>query len=380
MMNKPQDILTVMLSAGGTGGHLFPAQALAQELNRRSRRTILITDERGLKWRQSFPDTDVCAVPSGTTEQAGWLNRFRAVIRLIFGTLKAWSLMRAKRPALVIGFGGYPMLPAMFAALLTRRVTAIHEQNGVMGRANRLVAPRVQGIALTFASPKFLRPADRRKAGVTGNPVRDSVIEAGRTAYRPPEHRSSLHLLVFGGSQGARVLSEVVPAALALLASDISARLQITQQCRDEDLARLRNAYELTGLTAELGSFFPDLPQRMADAHLVICRSGASTVCELSVIGRPAILIPLKGALDGDQAANARILTEAGGGWMIDEKNLTPQLLADRLTELFSDPPELARAASAAKAQGRPDAVRALADMAERLMAGQSPFPQPETA
>ncbi len=380
MMMAPQNISTIVLSAGGTGGHLFPAQALAQELNRRQWRTVLITDERGLKWRESFPNTDVYAVPSGTTEQAGWLNRIRAVILLTLGALKAWGLMRRKRPDLVIGFGGYPMLPALFAALMSGRVTAIHEQNGVMGRANRLVAPRVKAIALTFADPKFLRSADRFKAGITGNPVRDSVIEAGKQAYCAPQDKGPIHLLVFGGSQGARILSDVMPAALALLPEAITSRLAITQQCREEDLTRLREAYQQIGMTVELDSFFADLPRRMAESHLVICRSGASTVCELSVIGRPSILIPLPGALDGDQAANARVLVEAGGGWMIEEKGLTAESLAEHLCRLLSNPSDLVRSASAAKAQGRPNAVRALADMAERLKAGQSPFPHPETA
>ncbi len=380
MMTAQRNISTIILSAGGTGGHLFPAQALAQELNRRQCKTVLITDERGLKWRDSFPDTDVYAVPSGTTEQAGWMNRVKAVARLTLGALKAWGLMRRKRPALVVGFGGYPMLPALFAGLISGRATAIHEQNGVMGRANRLVAPRVNGIALTFANPKFLRPADRGKADVTGNPVRDNVIAAGKQDYAAPSGQSPIRLLIFGGSQGARILSDVAPAALAQLPGALASRLRVTQQCREEDLPRLRDAYDQAGMSVDLASFFSDLPRRMADAHLVICRSGASTVCELAVIGRPSLLIPLPGALDGDQAANARILVEAGGGWMIEEKNLKPEILAQHLTHLFSNPSELERAARSAKGQGRPDAVCALADMTERLMAGQPPFTRLEAA
>ncbi len=369
-MSAEKRNLSVVVSAGGTGGHLFPAQALTQELHRRHWRTALITDRRGLKWRAHFPHTPLYATLSGTTEQPGWLNRITAVVKLALGTLQAWAVLRRQRPGVVIGFGGYPMLPAMFAAVATRRVTCIHEANGVMGRANRLMAPRVTGIALTFPDPKGLRDKDKHKARVTGNPVRDAVIEAGRTPYPPLADGAGVRLLVFGGSQGARIFSTVVPQAIGLLPDDLRARLHLVQQCREEDLPEVRQAYEALGVDADLAAFFDDMPARMARAHLVICRSGASTICELSAIGRPALMVPLPGALDGDQTANAAVLADAGGGWLVPEAQFTPETLAARLTVLLGAPQSLARAAAAARALGRPEAVQALADMVEQLALG----------
>ena len=357
----------IVIAAGGTGGHLFPAQALAEELSRRDRKTVLITDKRGLKWKESFPSTNLHATRAATTERPGLWNKLKALMILGFGTLKALRLLGRYQPSVVIGFGGYPMLPTMFAGVFKRCATCLHEQNGVMGRANRLMAPRVDGIALTFPDPKGLPKKLEGRCTVTGNPVRGQVIEASQTPYPELTDAGPIQLVIFGGSQGAHIFSEVVPTAVALLPEDIKQRLQIVQQARKEDLAVAQEGYDKVGLDVELAPFFHNLPELMAEAHLVISRSGASTVCELTVLGRPAILVPLPGALDQDQAANARFLVESGGGWLMPQSELTAESLGDTLTALFSQPDLLTDAAAASKAQGRPGAVAALADMVEAL-------------
>ncbi len=361
----------IVIAAGGTGGHLFPAQALGEELTRRNRKIVLITDERGMKWQDAFPGSDLFMTQSGTTTRAGLVSRILAVFKLGFGTVQAMRLLNRFKPDVVIGFGGYPTLPAMFAALLQGYCTCLHEQNGVMGRANKLLAPRLKGLALTFPSPKGMRPRDVKRATVTGNPVRANVIAASATPYPPLDDTLPIHLVIFGGSQGAQILSTVVPEALAQLPDAMRARLRITQQCREDDLPTAKAAYANAGIAAELATFYNDLPELLSQAHLVICRSGASTVCELTVLGRPAILVPLPGAIDQDQAANAQFLVDHGGGWLMPQAELTADALAAKLSGLLSAPHVLQQAAAAAKSQGRPDAVIALADYVEDLASGE---------
>jgi len=360
----------VVIAAGGTGGHLFPGQALAQELRRRGRRIVLITDERVQHFDKLFPGADIYAVPAATPTNRGVAGLVRAAPAILSGIAQAFGILGRVRPSAVIGFGGYPTLPPIAAAILRGIPVCVHEQNAVLGRVNRLVAPHVRAIASTFAAPKFLRPRDAGKLVVTGNPVRDAVRAVAGAPYEAPGADLRIRLLVFGGSQGARVMSDVVPEALARLPQDIRARLDVVQQARAEDLDRVREAYAKAGIRAELASFFEDMPARIAAAHLVIGRSGASTVSELSVIGRPAILVPLPHSLDNDQKANAETLQAAGAGFMIEQKDFTPEALAGRLAALFADPAQLVSAARAALAQGKPEAVRALADLVEALGRG----------
>ena len=356
----------IVITAGGTGGHLFPAQALAEELRARERKVVLITDARGLKWRDAFPETDLHTTLAATTERPGLLNKLSAVIKLGLGMLQALRLLLRYKPKIVVGFGGYPTLPTMFAAIAKGTSTCLHEQNGVMGRANRLIAPRVTAIALTFPDPIGLQPRDAAKAEVTGNPVRAQVISAADTPYPSLDNQSPLRLIIFGGSQGAHIFSEVVPAAIGLLPAELKQRLSIVQQCREDDLQTAQAGYDEIGLSVELESFFTNLPELMADAHLIISRSGASTVCELAVLGRPSILVPLPGALDQDQAANAKVLAGAGGAWILPQDQFTAETLSARLSELLQSADALPRAAAAAKSQGLPHAVSALADLVER--------------
>ena len=360
----------IVIAAGGTGGHLFPGQALAQELARRGQAVAVITDARVAGVGKRFPGTDVFSVPSATPSGGGIWGIVRAIGPILHGTLSAWRILGRLKARAVIGFGGYPTLPPLLAAWLRGIPTAVHEQNAVLGRVNRLMAPRVTAIAATFESPKFLCAADAPKLTVTGNPVRDQVAALAGSAYPMPEPGGVLRLLVFGGSQGARVMSDVVPAAVAQLPSGLRDRLEIVQQARAEDVARVREAYGRSGVRARVESFFEDMPERMAAAHLVIARAGASTVSELAVIGRPAILVPLPHAIDQDQLANAQVLAHAGGAWPMLQQDLTPDTLARRLERLLGDPAGLAAAAQAARAIARADAARRLADLVEAVASG----------
>lgn len=360
----------IVIAAGGTGGHLFPGQALAQELRRRGRRIVLMTDERVQRFDRLFPDADIYAVPSATPSGKGLVGVVRATPAILAGIATAFGILGRVKPAAVIGFGGYPTLPPVAGALLRGIPTCVHEQNAVLGRVNKLVAPHVQAIASTFASPKFLRSKDQGKLVVTGNPVRDAVVAQSNVPYGSLESDAALHVLVFGGSQGARVMSDVVPGALTRLPEAIKSRLRVVQQCRPEDMGRVRGIYAAAGVHVELESFFDDMPARIAQAHLIIGRSGASTVAELTVIGRPAILVPLPHSLDNDQKANAEKLAGVGAAWMVEQKDFSEELLASRLVELFADPQSLHMAAQAAKSQGQPTAVKQLADLVESLGKG----------
>jgi UDP-N-acetylglucosamine--N-acetylmuramyl-(pentapeptide) pyrophosphoryl-undecaprenol N-acetylglucosamine transferase len=359
-----------LLAAGGTGGHLFPAQALALELRSRGWRIHLATDTRVEAYGQDFPAEETHLIASATLTREP-IAFARGVLRLGIGFLQARSLMRRLKPNVAVGFGGYPTLPPMLAASRLGVPTVIHDQNAVIGRANGFLAPRVTAIATSQAEVRGTEKV-RGKIVQTGNPVRPAVLAAAETPYPLPAGNASFRLLVFGGSQGARFLSDLVPSAIALLPEAARARLNIVQQCRPEDVARVEAAYRDLGVAATLAPFFRDLPQRIADSHLVVCRAGASTIAELTVIGRPAIMVPLPGALDQDQKANAMVLAAAGGGWMVEQKDMTPEHLAKNLSILMVDAAGLSAAAAAARTSGHPDAVARLADVVERVAAGAS--------
>ena len=353
----------VVLAAGGTGGHLFPAEALANELGRRGIAVELATDTRAAAYAGEFPARAVHALPSDTVRGRDPISLAKTGFRLVSGMMQAWMLFRRIRPAIVVGFGGYPTLPPLFAASQLGVPTLIHEQNGVMGRANRALAKRVSAIATGFPSVCDADAALKTKATFTGNPLRPAVVAAAATPYDPPQAGGELRLLVFGGSQGARVFADLVPPAIALLDPALRARLKIVQQAREEDMARVREAYAAMGVAAELAPFFKDLPARMAWAHMVLSRSGAGTVAELSALGRPGLLVPLPHALDQDQAANARVLANAGGALLLPQKDLTPESLGVEISRLADAPGELTRMAEAAKSLGILDAAARLADL-----------------
>lgn len=348
-----------MLAAGGTGGHMVPAHVVAAELRARGHAVHLVTDERGMRFPGLFegvPHTRVASASIG-----GLAGLPSALARIWAGRKQAIRLFRELKPAAVLGFGGYPALPSLLAAGALRFPAAIHEQNAVLGRVNKLMARRVQAVATSFPAVRGA-PAD---AVLVGNPVRADVIAIGQRPY--PSTDGDLELAVIGGSQGASILSRVLPAAIGLLPDALRARLHVTQQCRPEDLASVRAEYDRQGTRATLESYFGDFPARLAAAHLVVARSGASTMAELAAAGRPAVLVPFAAATDDHQAANAREFVSAGGGPMLREAAFTPEAAADALTKLLADPAALARAAAGALSVGRPDAGRRLADLAESL-------------
>ncbi len=354
--------MNVLLAAGGTGGHLFPAAALAGALRSLGIEVDLATDGRALKYGGDFPARGVHAIPSATPTKAGLSAKAQAAAALALGVVASLRLIRRLRPAVVVGFGGYPTVPPLLAASLLGVPGILHEQNAVLGRANRFLAGRVTRIAAGFPDLGGLAPALNGKLRYTGNPVRPAVSNAAATPY-PEIYEGHLSVLVTGGSQGARVMSEVVPAALAKLAPAERAGLTLVLQARGEDLAHAKSACEKLGFAAEIAEFFPDLPARIAAAHLVVARAGASTVSELAVIGRPAILVPYPHALDQDQAANAALLAKAGAATVVRQSEFTPDALAALLRQALADPAALKAKAAVAKHAAVPDAAERLAKL-----------------
>ncbi|MCW1933956.1 UDP-N-acetylglucosamine--N-acetylmuramyl-(pentapeptide) pyrophosphoryl-undecaprenol N-acetylglucosamine transferase [Pararhodobacter zhoushanensis] len=364
MANPAGKAPLAVIAAGGTGGHMFPAQALAEELLARGWRVVLSTDARGARYAGGFPDAVTRrVVGSATFARGGVLAKLAVPFRILGGVAKAVATMVADRPAVVAGFGGYPSIPALTAASLLRIPRLIHEQNGVLGRVNELFAKRVSAVACG-TWPTVL---PKGVAGhQIGNPVRSSVRERAASPYIEPGNYP-MSLVIIGGSQGARILSDVVPAALAGLPDVLRQHVRVAHQARPEDLDRVAAAYEAAGIPAEVEPFFADIPRRFSEAQLVISRSGASTVADLTVIGRPSILVPYAAAIRGEQEANARGLVEAEAAVLMPESMFTPEALAATISTILTTPQAAARMARAATRLGMPDAAMALADLAERL-------------
>jgi UDP-N-acetylglucosamine--N-acetylmuramyl-(pentapeptide) pyrophosphoryl-undecaprenol N-acetylglucosamine transferase len=352
-----------VVAAGGTGGHLFPAQALSEALIARGWRVVLATDERGAAYAGAFPAEERIALSAATFTPGDPLGMARAALAIVRGVLQAQAAFRRIKPNVVVGFGGYPSLPALIAASLSGRRTMIHEQNAVMGRANRLLAGRVSAIACAFPTLQKAPPDVVARAKVVGNPVRPEIRALAERPYVPPE--GMLRLLVTGGSQGARLLSDMIPLAVARLPEALRCRLSVQQQTRQESIDEARRIYGDALVEAEIAPFFSGMADRLAAAHLMIGRSGASTVCEIAVAGKPAILVPLKIAIDDDQGQNARLLAEAGAAVVLREDGLTAELMAQTLESLLTDPRRLAGMAEAARSVARPDAAERLADLVE---------------
>jgi UDP-N-acetylglucosamine--N-acetylmuramyl-(pentapeptide) pyrophosphoryl-undecaprenol N-acetylglucosamine transferase len=356
----------IALATGGTGGHLFAAVALAGELSARGRSVHVLTDARVEVYAAQVPSAEIHNLRAGRLG-GGPLRAALGLAQLAAGAVEARRLLRRLAPAAVVGFGGYASVPAMLAAATLGVPTMIHEQNAVLGRANRLLAPRAARIATGFAETAGLRPADRVRAVHTGNPVRPAILTLGEVGYTAPSPHGKIELLVLGGSQGAHIMAEIVPAALAMLPEALRVRLGVSQQARPEDRAMVVAAYAESGISAAVASFFEDVPQRLERAHLAICRAGASTLAELGAIGRPALLIPYPHATDDHQTANARAFAGVGGGRVLAQAGLRPETLAAELKALLADPPTLSAMARRAAAFGRRDAARRLALLALAL-------------
>jgi UDP-N-acetylglucosamine--N-acetylmuramyl-(pentapeptide) pyrophosphoryl-undecaprenol N-acetylglucosamine transferase len=354
-----------VLAAGGTGGHMIPAHALAEELMRRGHRVALVTDDRGARIPGLFESVQVHVLPAGRLS-GGPIGWARAVKNILTGRTMALRLYETFRPSAVIGFGGYPALPALLAARVDKVPTLVHEQNAVLGRVNRLMAARVDAIATAYDKVQRLPEKAAGRVTLVGNPVRDEVLALRELPFPPLTEDGIFRLLVTGGSQGATVLSEVVPEGLALLPEHFRRRLQVTQQCRPEDIEQVRARYAALAIPADLATYMADMPERLNWAHLVIARAGASTIAELTAAGRPAILVPLPSATDDHQTFNAREMAKAGGARMIAQAQFTPVELAKQMQKLALDPGALANAASRARAVGRPNAAADLADLVEQ--------------
>ena len=353
-----------MIAAGGTGGHLFPAQALAEVLTRRGWRVVLATDARAQALADTFPAEKRIALASATFSGRDPIALTRAAFIILRGILQARAAMRSIGPAIVVGFGGYPSLPAMIGAISQGRRTLIHEQNAVSGRANRLVAPRVTAVACAFPTLIKATPEVQARAVVVGNPVRPEIIALADKPYTPPI--GELRLLITGGSQGARLLSQLMPVAIAALPEALRLRLRVQQQTRAEFIDEARRIYADAIVQAEIAPFFRDMAGRLAQAHLVVGRAGASTVSEIAIAGRPSILVPLGAALDDDQGQNARVLAQAGAAEVAREQDLTAPMMTAALHALLTNPKRLAKMAAAARGVARPDAAERLADLVER--------------
>jgi UDP-N-acetylglucosamine--N-acetylmuramyl-(pentapeptide) pyrophosphoryl-undecaprenol N-acetylglucosamine transferase len=365
----------ILLAAGGTGGHLFPAEALGVELIRRGLRVRLVTDSRALRYSGLFSKDTIDVVPSATVRGRSPWSLATTAAMLAAGTAVAFNLMRRLKPAAVVGFGGYPTVPPLLAARLYRTPGIIHDANAVLGRANRFLAHRVNAIATSLPGVLDRDPQLADKTTTVGTPMRPAILAAAAVQYLAPEPTGPFRLLVVGGSQGARVMADIVPGAIERLEPALWNRLILTQQVREEDMARVRAVYERIKIRCELAPFFSDLPARLASNHLVISRSGAGTVAELAAIGRPSILVPLPGAIDQDQFANAGVLAKVNGGLRIVQADFTPDRLAAEISGLAAEPARLAAMAASARTVGRLDAAERLADLVMKvagIQAGQT--------
>ncbi len=357
----------VLLAAGGTGGHLFPAEALAHVLKLRGYKVVLATDERADKFAANFPADKKVIITSATMGSKNPVAIVKTLLRLYRGYKQSVALINETNPVAAVGFGGYPTLPPLLAASRRGIPSLVHEQNAILGRANRMLAKRVNGVAVGFAQVGVLPDAPIVE---TGNPIRPMVEKVLDIPFRKRQASDPFRLVVFGGSQGARVFSEILPEGLKLLSDDLRKKLSILQQARQEDEAELRAVYAGLGITADIAPFFADMPGEIARADFVIARAGASSVTEIAVIGRPSLLVPLPGSLDGDQAANAGGMAVAGGAFVVAQAELTGAKLAGILENVILNPDEMAIMAAAARSTGMPDAAKRLADCVECVISG----------
>jgi UDP-N-acetylglucosamine--N-acetylmuramyl-(pentapeptide) pyrophosphoryl-undecaprenol N-acetylglucosamine transferase len=355
-----------VLAAGGTGGHMMPAHALAAELVARGHKVALVTDARGAKIPGLFGGIETDIIPAGriTKNPLSWFGGVRAILK---GRAQARRLYRNFKPSAVIGFGGYPAYPALIAAHAAGIPTAVHEQNAVLGRVNRLVARKVKAIATAYPDVERIPAGALNKVHLVGNPVREEIVALRDQPFPPIDEEGVFRVLVIGGSQGASVLSEVVPNGLAMLPESLRRRLQVTQQCRVEDIESVRAQYKALAIPADLATYMTDIPEKLAWTHLMIARAGASTVAELTAAGRPAIFVPLPSATDDHQTANVREMVAAGGARSIRQTNFTSKELAKQMQKLGLNPAGLTHAAEAARSCGRPHATRDLANLVEQL-------------
>ena len=359
----------VLISAGGTGGHMFPAEALARDLIGRGYRVALATDVRGKKY-EPFADGIPVYVLKSATLKSGLFSKFKAAMSLGVGYLQARKLVDKLKPEAVIGFGGYPSFPAVYAAQKKNIPTIIHEQNAILGKANAYLAPKADRIALSWPKVEGLSEADAVRTVVTGNPTRPDIAALYNKPYPALEQDGVLRIFVMGGSQGAHIFSDVLPAMMDNLSAPHKARLEIVQQCREEDIEETRKAYAKAGVNAELATFFDNVAERLENCHLVIARSGAGTVAEVTTAGRPAIFVPYPHHKDQQQKRNADAVFDVGGAWVMTQDGFTVEALLARIETFLQNPETLFRAAENARTYGKPDAARRLGNLVTALASG----------
>jgi UDP-N-acetylglucosamine--N-acetylmuramyl-(pentapeptide) pyrophosphoryl-undecaprenol N-acetylglucosamine transferase len=355
-----------IVAAGGTGGHMFPAEALARELNARGWDVVLASDKRGAAYAENFPATERLSLEAATFKKSDPIGMARAAIKIGLGIMQARKAFRRLKPWAVIGFGGYPSYPALMAALGRKDITLIHEQNSVLGRSNRQIVKQVDAVACAFPVLRMAPTEMEGRVQVVGNPVRPDIRALYDAPY--PLINPTIRILVTGGSQGAKILSETVPQALALLPISLRMNLHVEQQTRADQLEMAAKIYKAAEIEAEVAPFFTDMAERLARAHIVIGRAGASTVCELAVAGKPSILIPLKIAADDHQTYNAEVLKAAKAAIVIREDDVTAEKLCSEIRALIEGAALLPMRAGAAKSVARPDAAKLLADLVERTV------------
>ncbi|HEX5378531.1 MAG TPA: undecaprenyldiphospho-muramoylpentapeptide beta-N-acetylglucosaminyltransferase [Phenylobacterium sp.] len=354
-----------VVAAGGTGGHLFPAQALSEALIARGWRIVLASDERVAAFAESFPAEERIGLSARTYKPGDPISVALAGLAIFRGTLQARAAYARIDPAVVVGFGGYPSVPGLMAGITQNRPTVLHEQNAVMGRANRRMAAHVRAVACAFPVLQKAPPQIAGRITVVGNPVRPEIRDLADKPYLAPEPGGTLRLLITGGSQGARLLSELMPVAIAKLPEEMRNRLRVQQQTRKESMDMARRVYANANVQAEIAPFFRDMATRLRQAHLVVGRAGAGTVCEFAIAGKPSILVPLAVALDDDQGQNAKVMADAGGAQVAREDQLTVDSMCNALFKLLSNPDRLARMSAGARSIARPDAAERLADLVE---------------
>ncbi len=362
---------TIALAAGGTGGHMFPAQSLAEEMRQRGWKIILFSDERGLRYGEGFPADEIIKLKAASPSARGLSAKISAGFILLGSILRTKAVLARKKPDVVVGFGGYPSVPATFAARLSGIPYGLHEQNAVLGRANRLLAGKAKFIAHGFARLDKL-PKTKAHILETGNPVRAAIAAKAGQGFKAPDHDAIIEILVFGGSQGAKLFSTVIPKAIAMLPDALRVRVKMTQQARAEEEDDLRAAYDSAGVDCEIAPFFSDMPERLARAHLVIARAGASTVTEIAAIGRPSVLVPLGIAMDDHQTANAEVLVKAGAANRIGEADFTPEKLSKIMANILEQPQKIAEMAMQAQKSAPRQAAAKLADRVEQIVQGKS--------
>ena len=359
----------ILLSAGGTGGHMFPASALAKDLLSRGFRVELVTDARGKKFTGDFGDLPITVIQAATLG-SGVIGKISGIAGLALGITQAYGLLKRVKPTVVVGFGGYPSFPAVFAAQRKKIPTIIHEQNAILGRANSMLAGKSDRIALSMSHIHGLEGADVSRATVTGNPIRDQIAALYSKPYPTVQPDGIIRILIMGGSLGAHVFSDIVPRALAKLSPEHRARLEIVQQARADDIETVREAYDKAGIKAELAVFITDVPEQLAKAHLVIARSGASTVAEVTTAGRPAIFVPYPHHQDHQQKINADAVADVGGAWVMTQNGFTEEAVLARIETFLQNPESLFRAAENARSIGRPDAARRLGNLVTAIASG----------